>query len=148
MLFPTSGIGATFEFASQRRLGADRWASTRKFVSHERGCFVGECLSFIDSVEALRASQVLGSFSLIVERWPEPLCCSIGESVAVDAEVEPSLLCLIVLVLGRQQESSIDSQRKHRHPEQSVLEEDSCSAAKRVDLAACWPECTASSLAV
>lgn len=56
-----------FEFASQRRLGADRWVSTRKFVSHERVGFVGACFSSIDSVEALKASPALGPFSLIVD---------------------------------------------------------------------------------
>ena len=78
----------------------------------------------------------------------KPLCCSTGESVAVDAEVEPSLLCLIVLVAERQQETFIDSQRKHRHPKQSMLEKVSCSAAKRVGLATCWQDRTASRLPV
>lgn len=92
LLLPTCAIGAPSEVAPQRRLGADRWASTRKLVSHDRG---GESFSFIEPVEALRASPALGPFSLIVERWSKPLCCSTGDRVAVDLEVESSLLCLI-----------------------------------------------------
>ena len=147
-LLSTCVFGAVFEFSSQRRLGADRCASTRKFVSHECGAVVGKSFSSIDSVEALRAPPALGPFSLNVESWPKPLCCSIGERVAVDAEVECPLLCLMVLVAERQKGLCINSQRKHRHPEQSVLEEASCLAAKRVGLAACRQDCTASRLAV
>lgn len=88
-------------FLHQRRLGADRWASTRKFVSHECGAFVGEPFSSIDSVEALRMSPALGLVPFIVESWPKLLCCSTGDRVAFDAEVESSLLRLIVLVAKR-----------------------------------------------
>ena len=42
----------------------------------------------------------------------------------------------------------MDSQRKHRHPEKTTLEEASGCAAKRVCLAACWQDRTASRLAV
>lgn len=140
--------GDLFEFASQRRLGADRWASTRNFVSHECGNFVEGPFSSIESFEALRASPALGPFSLIVESRPKPLCCSTGDKVAVDAVVESPLLCLMVLVSGRPKGPCSNSQRKHRHPEQSVLEEASCSTAKRAGMAACRQDCTASRLAV
>ena len=55
-------------------------------MSHECGGFAGESFSFIDFVEALRASPALGTASLIVESRPKPFCCSTGDSVAVDVE--------------------------------------------------------------
>ena len=96
LMIPAYKFGAHFELASQRRLGAARWVSTRKFVSHECGGFAGESFSSIDSVEALRASPALGTASLIVESRPKPFCCTTGDSVAVEVEAESSLLCLIV----------------------------------------------------
>ena len=99
--FPASGVGAQFEPTCQRRLGADRWASTRKFASHECGGFVGEPFSFVDIVEASGTSPALGALSLTVENWQKSLCFSTGDRVAVDTEVESSLLCLTVLVAGR-----------------------------------------------
>ena len=102
LLLPEGACGAPFELASQRRLGADRWVSTRKFVSHECWDFVGEVFSSIETVEALKAPPALGPFSTIVGSWPNSLCCSIGDRVAVDAEVEPSLLCLTGWLAARQ----------------------------------------------
>ena len=65
---PTCALISSFGLASQRRLGADRWASTRKLVSHECGDFAAASFSSIDAVEALKAPPALDSNSLIVER--------------------------------------------------------------------------------
>ncbi len=98
MSLSACGTGAPWELPSQRRPGADRWTSMRKSVSHECVGFDGESFSSIDSVETLKAPPALVPISLIVERWRKPLCCSTGDRVAVDGAVDPSLLCLKVLV--------------------------------------------------
>ena len=59
----------------------------------------------MDAVDALKAPPAIGSFSLIVESCPKPLCSSTGDRVAVDAMVEPSLLCLTMLVATRKEET-------------------------------------------
>ena len=148
LLIPAYTLGAPFELAFQRRLGAARWLFTRKFVSHKCGGFAGESFSSIGSVEALRASPALGTASLIVESRPKPFCCTTGDNVAVDVEEESSLLFQIVLLAGRQRGWYMDSQRTSRKLEYSVLEEAPCSATKRTGLTACGQNCTLTGLAV
>lgn len=99
-------------------------------------------------MEALKAPPFLGPLSLMVESWPKPVCFSTGDRVAVDAKVEPSLLCLTMLIAAREKGRYIYLHRKHRYPEQSVFEEDSCSAAEGVGLAACRQDCTARRLSM
>lgn len=99
-------------------------------------------------MEALKAPPFLGPLSLMVESWPKPVCCSAGDRVAVDAKVESSLLCLAMLTAARKKGRCIYLHRKHRYPEQSVLQEDSCFAAEGVGLATCGQYCTARRLSM